>query len=113
MKGLSPVKFVREELLNHKNPVRVSVAEGVPIDNGASPEVGEDTNPVGVIVVDRKAEVIEEEGVDTAASGGRAEPGKTSVALKGAVGSDGGVQVGGKAEEGMLMSCEQPAARQR
>ena len=34
VKGLSPVKFVREELLNHKNPERVRVAEGVPIYNG-------------------------------------------------------------------------------
>ena len=58
---------------------------------------------MGVIVVDRKAEVIEEKGVDTATSRICAEPRKTTVALKGAAGGDGGVEVGGEAEEGVLM----------
>ena len=103
MEGLSPVKFVCEELLNYENPGRVSVAEGVPIDDGASPEVDEDADPVGVVVVDREAKMIEEERVDTAAMIVDAKPGKTSVTLKGAAGSNGRVKVGGEAEEGVLM----------
>ena len=79
------------------------MAEGVPIYNGTGPQVDEDAHPVGVIVVDRKAEVIEEERVDTATSRIYAEPRETTVALKGAAGSDGGVEVRGETEEGVRM----------
>ena len=58
---------------------------------------------MSVIVVDRKAEMIEEERVDAAAIRVDAKPGKTSVTLKGAAGSNGRVEVGGEAEEGVRM----------
>ena len=88
---MSPLKFVREEGLNHKRPLRVPVPEGVPIDDGVCKEVNVYPDPVDVAVVDGEAQVVVEERIGTAAVRVETEPRERVVSLEGAGRSDGRV----------------------
>jgi hypothetical protein len=67
------------------------VTEGVPVDYIVCQKIHEDANPVGVVAVDREAEVIVEERVDARAAGVETEPRKRVIAEEGATRSNCGV----------------------
>ena len=91
VESLSPLEFVREEGLNHQRPLRVRVAEGVSVDDGVCKEVDVYANPVDVVVIDGKAQMIVKKGVKTAAARVETEPGERVVGLEGTGGSNGRV----------------------
>jgi hypothetical protein len=74
VKILPPSKFVRKKSPDHKHPLMIYVAKGIPVDDSVSSEVNEDADPVSVVAIDGKAEVIVEKRIDTAAARVEAEP---------------------------------------
>jgi hypothetical protein len=59
IKGLSPLKFVREEGLNHEDSLIVHVSERVAVSECVSQKVYEYADPVRVVAIDGEAKNLQ------------------------------------------------------
>ena len=74
VKILSPLEFICEESLDHQYPMRVHVAQRVSVSDSVGKKVDKDANPVGVVAIDREAQMIIRKGIDAATAGSKTEP---------------------------------------